>query len=310
MQLLSSSRSLAHRAVNAGTTPRHCLHTSTAVSQPGVSRRVTRVRCDSRDAVEVIAFTAEQLAQDVLVAEQAQQSNGHEHSNGSGSGNGHSNGNGHSRQGRYQVVSSSNGNGSSKSHDAPSNGNGNGHSSNGNGHSNGSKAAAASTAPMQSPAATAVDPDDLAAQAADAWAACVASHQIPGQQLSSTTFDCGVSVTISRSEAAAAPAAADSSYDQAGSSIGSMDAAQDSAPGGLYYVRVSLPPEFGRDCILHWGVENWQMPPTACRPPNSKQVRDRVWVRMSTTTTGVLGTACMTCRTSRAGLSLCLGTAA
>jgi len=288
MQLLSSSRSLAQRAVYAGTTPRHCLHTSTAVSQPGVSRRISRVRCDSRDAVEVIAFTAEQLAQDVLIAEQAQQSNGHEHSNGNGNSNGHSNGNGHSRQGRYQVVSSSNSN--SNSPDVPTNGNGNGHSSNGNGHNNGSRDTAASTTPMQSPAAAAADPDDLAAQAADAWAACVASHQIPGQQLSSTTFDCGVSVTISRSEAAAAPAAADSSFDQAVSSTGSMDTAQDSAPGGLYYVRVSLPPEFGRDCILHWGVENWQMPPTACRPPNSKQVRDRVLLEMSTTTAGVLGT--------------------
>jgi hypothetical protein len=122
------------------------------------------------------------------------------------------------------------------------------------------------------PVPAAIDTEALAAQAAAAWSSCAAALALPGQQLSSVTFDCGVSVTINRSEPAA-PAADSTQDSDTDAPAVCADAAAASAGGGEYYVRVALPPDYGRDCILHWGVENWELPSPVCRPPNSKQVR-------------------------------------
>jgi hypothetical protein len=115
----------------------------------------------------------------------------------------------------------------------------------------------------------ALDTEALTAQAAALWASCAAARQLPGQQLSSVTFDCGVSVTITRSEPAATSTAADSF--SSSDSDSEAEAAADAA-GGEYYVRVTVPADYGRDCVLHWAVENWELPSVVCRPPNSKQV--------------------------------------
>lgn len=337
MQLHSSTQRGLLRPVSGGSgsrhsttrhpvsTRRHALLSRTSSSRS--NNRATRVRCDSRDAVEVIAFSAEDLAQEVrlpsveeIVAAKHQKpngngqstSNGHStngHSNGHASnGNGHSTSNGHASNGNghksngskahYEVVSSSNSTDAREkikaaqaadSHAASSNGHSNGHK-NGNGRSKDTATTAAPTAsadaaagsssstttttatatPAAAPApAAVVDLEQLAQQAADAWASCAPALQLPGQQLSSVTFDCGVSVTINRTEAVTPGAAAtDAAADT------TDDAAADAAVGGLYYVRVSIPPDFGPDCVLHWGVENWQLPAAACRPPSSKQVSE------------------------------------
>jgi hypothetical protein len=111
-----------------------------------------------------------------------------------------------------------------------------------------------------------VDTEALGAQAAAAWESCAPSLVLPGQQLSSVTFDCGVSVTINRSDVAAVAGSSSSDEDEG------AEATAAAAAAGEYYVRVTLPADFGRDCILHWAVENWELPSPACRPPNSKQV--------------------------------------
>lgn len=298
-----------------------CPSTSTATCRPGSrAARSTRVRCDSRDVVEVIAFSAEELQQvEVRLPSPAEiladkKKADKKKANGS---NGHSS-NGHSSNGpkaEYKVVSangmaaaaaagvtapSANGNGGNghSNRNGHSNSNGNGHS-NGNGIGNGNgkgkskmaataaPAAAAAATPAAAPAQTAqeppaapvtaavpaVDTEALASQAAAAWSSCAAALALPGQQLSSVTFDCGVSVTINRSEPEAT-AATDASQDgEAGAPTADAAEAVASAGGGEYYVRVTLPPDYGRDCILHWGVENWELPSPVCRPPNSKQVR-------------------------------------
>lgn len=282
MQLLGSQSSVLRPRSRA---------LSTLPNRPVAGRHAhrpsSRVRCDSRDAVDVVAFSADDLQQEVVLPDVIDKlaSNGHSngHSNGSdklttnGHSNGHSNGNGSSSKAQYTVVSSTNG----ANHAAASNGNGSGNS---NGHANGSNgkgsssaaapaadapavAAEAPTAAAPAPAA-AVDVEALTAQATAAWSSCAAALQLPGQQLSSVTFDCGVSVAIHRS-GGASPSASPTA------SLTSLDEAAEAAdvPAAEYFVRVTIPPEFGRDCVLHWAVENWVLPSTACRPPNSKQVR-------------------------------------
>jgi hypothetical protein len=289
------------------------------------------VRCDSRNGIEVIAFTAEDLKQEVTLPSvddvldtlsngNGHSSDGHTHSSNGHSSNGHSTANGHSSNGistaasvnsskngdanngkngngnghssnkseassaeaKYKVVSSSSSS-SSRSHTAAANRNGNGNASakghvNGtNGNSNGRSkdtaqnptAATAAAAAAAQPAM--VDTEALGAQAAAAWESCAPSLVLPGQQLSSVTFDCGVSVTINRSDVAAVAGSSSSDEDE-----GAEATAAAAAAAGEYYVRVTLPADFGRDCILHWAVENWELPSPACRPPNSKQVGS-VW---------------------------------
>lgn len=235
---------------------------------------------------QVVTFTAEQLAQEAAEAAAApldiRNSSG-------GTAHAPAGSNGHS----YHTIST---NGSSNGHAAATNGrsNGNGHSNghsngNDNGHSNGKPAAAAAAstefssnpAEVDAPALAAaarLDAAAVAAAAADlaaaAWQACASSQTLPGQQLSATTFDCGVTVTISKE----APEPSSSSSSEADSDTdSSMDAADvaasSSSNGGCYYVRVEVPDHFGSDCVLHWGVENWLMPHKACQPPHSEQVR-------------------------------------
>jgi hypothetical protein len=107
-----------------------------------------------------------------------------------------------------------------------------------------------------------------------AWKATAAAERLPGQQLSAVTFDCGVAVEISRREDRASPAASPTaSSDGAGSSAGS------SAASSCYYVRVTIPADYGADSVLHWAVENWDMPPRDCQPPGSEEVRAAGGVR-------------------------------
>jgi hypothetical protein len=257
---------------------------------------------------QVVTFTAEQLSQEVPetaaefndsnsdTAHAPAGSNGHSYhtisANGNGNGKSHAAANGTVTNGHSNGHSNGqkNGNGHSNGH---KNGNGNGHSSsNGNGHSNGtfavvtptSSSATDSSTDAEVPAAAmkadaAATAAELAAAAADlaatAWQSCVASQTLPGQQLSSTTFDCGVTVTISRDTpepSSSSGTDADSDSDASMDAAAAVAAAVASSDKGCYYVRVEVPDHYGTDCVLHWGVENWLMPPKACQPPHSEQV--------------------------------------
>lgn len=125
------------------------------------------------------------------------------------------------------------------------------------------------------------------------WGADAAgSLQLPGRQLSDTLFDSGVRVIVHRARLAprdvlgggcdgsgsesdgdlvsqAPPASSGTRHTTVAGGV-SSDA------GAVYYVRVLVPPELGKDCVLHWGVDNWRVPPVSCLPPGSKQVCLRV----------------------------------
>jgi hypothetical protein len=264
---------------------------------------------------QVVTFTAEQLSQEVPdaaveigdsnsdTAHAPADSSGHLYhtisATGNGNGNSHAAANGTITNGHANGRSNGqkNGNGHSNSH---KNGNGNGHSKsngNGNGHSNGtfavvtptSSSAADSSSDAEAPAAAmkadaAATAAELAAAAADlaatAWESCAASQTLPGQQLSSTTFDCGITVTISRDSSEPSSSSstdADSDSDAGMDAAAAVAAAVASSAKGCYYVRVEVPDHFGTDCVLHWGVENWLMPPKACQPPHSEQVSSVCW---------------------------------
>jgi hypothetical protein len=255
---------------------------------------------------QVVTFTDEQLSQEVPetaaefndsssdTAHAPADSNGHSYhtisANGNGNGKNHAAANGLVTNGHGNGHSNGqkNGNGHSNGHK-----NGNGHSSsNGNGHSNGafavvtptSSSATDSSTNAEAPAAAmkadaAATAAELAAAAADlaatAWQSCVDSPTLPGQQLSSTTFDCGVTVTISRDTpepSSSSGTDADSDSDASMDAAVAVAAAVASSAKGCYYVRVEVPDHYGTDCVLHWGVENWLMPPKACQPPHSEQV--------------------------------------
>jgi hypothetical protein len=66
---------------------------------------------------------------------------------------------------------------------------------------------------------------------------------LPGQQLSFSRFDSGLTAEVTRCDA------------------------------GDYHVRVTGPP--GAGYVLHWGVDNWQLPPAGAIPPGSEQAGDR-----------------------------------
>jgi hypothetical protein len=233
---------------------------------------------------QAVTFTAEQLAQETPevtpdldsssggTAHAPADSNGHSYHTITANGNG----NGHAATSGTATNGHSHGNGHK---------NGNGHSNgNGNGHSNGnyavvtpSSSEAANPTEAVAAAGGADEQPDVAATAADlaatAWQSCAGSQQLPGQQLSSTTFDCGVTVTISRD--APEPSSSSSGTEADSDSMDAEDlaaASRSSSSTGCYYVRVEVPDHFGSDCVLHWGVENWLMPPKACQPPHSEQV--------------------------------------
>jgi hypothetical protein len=66
---------------------------------------------------------------------------------------------------------------------------------------------------------------------------------LPGQQLSFTAYDSELSSEVTRCE------------------------------DGVYHVRVTGPP--GAALVLHWGCNNWELPPAAAIPPGSEQAGDR-----------------------------------
>jgi hypothetical protein len=240
--------------------------------------------------VEVIAFTAEQLAHETFVAaaSAAVVGTGDQHEGASAAAAPQQAAANSSEEApRYHVVSATNGHAHSGNGHSGSNGNANGNGSHSTGNGNGATAAAtqaaapdaaaaapptAAAAPTAAATAAAaaaaappppVDHAALAELALAGWHASAAADALPGQQLSAATFDCGVSVTISRSDAPAGS--------QDGADVADDDAA--AAPVSAYYVRVCLPADFGRDCVLHWGVENWELPPKAAQPPGSEEVR-------------------------------------
>jgi len=66
---------------------------------------------------------------------------------------------------------------------------------------------------------------------------------LPGQQLSFTTYDSGLSSEVTRCD------------------------------DGVYHVRVTGPA--GASLVLHWGCNNWELPPAAAIPEGSQQAGDR-----------------------------------
>lgn len=66
---------------------------------------------------------------------------------------------------------------------------------------------------------------------------------LPGQQLSLAAYDGGFSSEVTR------------------------------CASGAYHVRITCPTE--SPLVLHWGCNNWQLPPASCIPPSSQQAGDR-----------------------------------
>jgi hypothetical protein len=66
---------------------------------------------------------------------------------------------------------------------------------------------------------------------------------LPGQQLSVSAYDSALSSEVTRCEA------------------------------GTYHVRVTGPP--GASFVLHWGCNNWELPPAGAIPAGSQQAGDR-----------------------------------
>jgi hypothetical protein len=73
---------------------------------------------------------------------------------------------------------------------------------------------------------------------------------LPGTLLSSAEHEGGITTAVSRSDG--------------GSGDGSST---------YYHVRVTGPP--GARLVLHWGVDDWRLPPAGCIPPGSEQAGDR-----------------------------------